>query len=46
VKVEKSGIDGAEGFYRISLKNREGAFQLDVYQSGSILRDGRLGGNR
>jgi hypothetical protein len=46
VKVEETGIATADTFYRITLKNREGGFELDVYQSGSVLRDGRRGENR
>jgi hypothetical protein len=46
VKVEESGVSAPDTFYRITLKNREGTFEMDVYQNGSILRDGRRGGNR
>ena len=41
VKIERSDVAEPDTLYRVALKNREGTFELEIYESGSLFRDSR-----
>ncbi|MDO8540715.1 MAG: hypothetical protein Q7S40_09795 [Opitutaceae bacterium] len=46
VKIDKEGLRGAATIYKVEIKNSQGSFQLELSESGSVLRDSRRAGNR
>ena len=45
VKIERSDVAEPDTLYRVDLKSREGTFELEIYESGSLFRDSRRSGN-